>query len=67
VPVPRDDAHVPETTTLGTEFAHALAAKDFDQIRDLLHPQIDFRGLTSRRIWDARPRCRDLGGAPRVV
>jgi hypothetical protein len=39
--------------TLGTEFARALAAKEFDRIRELLHPEIDFRGLTPRRIWEA--------------
>jgi hypothetical protein len=32
------------TTTLGADFARALAAKDFDRIRDLVHPEVDFRG-----------------------
>lgn len=41
------------TTTLGAEFAHALAAKDFGRVRDLLHPEIDFRGLTPNRNWEA--------------
>jgi hypothetical protein len=41
------------TTTLGADFARALAAKDFDRIRDLLHPEVDFRGLTPRRVWEA--------------
>jgi hypothetical protein len=41
------------TTTLGAEFAHALAAKDFGRVRDLLHPEIDFRGLTPNRHWEA--------------
>jgi hypothetical protein len=41
------------TTTLGTDFARALAAKDFDRIRELIHPEVDFRGLTPRRIWEA--------------
>jgi len=41
------------TTTLGADFARALAAKDFDSIRDLLHPEVDFRGLTPRRFWEA--------------
>jgi hypothetical protein len=50
---------VPETVkvdspaSLGAAFAEALAAKDFDQIRGLLHPEIDFRGLTPRRDWEA--------------
>ncbi len=43
----------PMTTTLGTDFARALAAKDFAHIRDLLHPEVDFRGLTPRRVWEA--------------
>jgi hypothetical protein len=39
--------------TLGAEFARALAAKDFGRVEDLLHPEIDFRGLTPRRDWEA--------------
>jgi hypothetical protein len=42
-----------QTTTLGTDFVRALAAKDFDRIRDLFHPEVDFRGLTPRRVWEA--------------
>jgi hypothetical protein len=38
---------------LGREFATALAAKDFDRIGELLHPEIDFRALTPRRQWEA--------------
>ena len=34
-------------------FAEAFAAKDFDRVRALLHPEIDFRGLTPRRFWEA--------------
>ena len=44
---------MPEPATLGAEFARALAAKDFSQIRDLMHPEIDFRGLTPSRDWEA--------------
>jgi hypothetical protein len=44
---------VPETVTLGAAFARALAAKDFDRIRDLFDPHIDFRGLTPSRAWEA--------------
>lgn len=40
-------------TTLGEEFAKALAAKDFDRIATLLHPQVDFRGMTPGRSWEA--------------
>ena len=39
--------------TLGAQFARALAAKDFDGLRELMDPEIDFRGMTPRRSWDA--------------
>lgn len=42
-----------ETTTAGTEFAEALAQKDYDRIKALLDPAIDFRGLTPNRLWEA--------------
>jgi hypothetical protein len=41
------------SASLGDSFATALAAKDFDRILDLLHPQVDFRGLTPSRTWEA--------------
>jgi hypothetical protein len=41
------------TSTLGQAFADALSRKDFDAIAELLHPDIDFRGLTPRRMWEA--------------
>jgi hypothetical protein len=44
---------MPETTQLGAEFARALAVKDFRRIRDLMQPDIDFRGMTPRRNWEA--------------
>jgi hypothetical protein len=44
---------VDASASLGSEFAAALALKDFDRIRDLLHPEIDFRGMTPRRSWEA--------------
>ena len=44
------------TTTLGAEFARAFAAKDADAIRKLVHPEIDFRGLTPNRAWEASDR-----------
>jgi hypothetical protein len=40
-------------TSLGADFAQAIAAKDADRLRALLHPQIDFKGLTPRRVWEA--------------
>jgi len=41
------------SASLGAAFATALAAKDFDAIRAILHPEIDFRALTPRRNWEA--------------
>jgi hypothetical protein len=41
------------TTTLGAAFARALAVKDAGRIRELIHPEIDFRGLTPSRFWEA--------------
>jgi hypothetical protein len=40
------------TETLGTRFAHAIAAKDADALRALLADDVDFRGLTPGRTWD---------------
>src|SRR3954447_15272387 len=40
-------------TSLGAEFAQAIAAKDADRLRALLHPDVDFKGLTPRRVWEA--------------
>ena len=44
---------VETSASLGVAFANALAAKDFDAIRALLHPEVDFRGLTPNRDWEA--------------
>jgi hypothetical protein len=38
---------------LGRAFVAALGAKDFKRLRALLDPQIDFRGLTPGRAWEA--------------
>jgi hypothetical protein len=38
---------------LGEQFARALAAKDFGRVAELLHPEVDFRGMTPRRFWEA--------------
>jgi hypothetical protein len=48
-----ETAKVDVSASLGGAFATALAAKDFDRIRDLLHPEVDFRGLTPSRAWEA--------------
>jgi hypothetical protein len=47
-----ETAKVDTSASLGASYAAALAAKDFDRIRDLLHPEVDFRGLTPRRNWE---------------
>ncbi|MDQ1704291.1 MAG: hypothetical protein QOF18_657 [Frankiaceae bacterium] len=41
------------TTSLGEEFARGIAAKDHDRVRELLHPQLDFRAMTPRKVWEA--------------
>lgn len=41
------------TTGLGARFAAALAAKDTAALTDLLTPDVDFLGLTPRRMWEA--------------
>lgn len=38
---------------VGEQFARALAEKDFDRILTLLDPEIEFRGVTPRRFWEA--------------
>lgn len=39
---------------LGTRFAAALGAKDFDRVASLLHPEVLMRGLTPKRSWEAQ-------------
>jgi hypothetical protein len=41
------------TRSLGEEFARGVASKDHDQVRQLLHPHLDFRAMTPGRVWDA--------------
>src|SRR4051794_25102054 len=40
-------------SALGSAFAEALSKKDFDTVAELLHPEVDFRGLTPSRDWEA--------------
>ncbi len=35
------------------EFVDAILARDFSRARDLLHPAIDFRAMTPKRVWEA--------------
>ncbi|HEX3736757.1 MAG TPA: hypothetical protein VHV53_04375 [Solirubrobacterales bacterium] len=60
-----ETARVEPSASLGASFATALAAKDFDRIRKLLHPEIDFRGLTPRRAWEASDPDALIDGALR--
>src|SRR5919109_2714485 len=39
--------------SLGEQFARALAQKDHAMLRTLLHPNVDFRGMTPGRFWEA--------------
>jgi hypothetical protein len=39
--------------TLGARFVHALVEKDAGGMLELLHPEIEFRGLTPGRSWEA--------------
>lgn len=45
-----------QTTTLGQQYAHALADKDAARLGELLRPDIDFRALTPNRVWNAATR-----------
>ena len=52
--------------SLGRSYAEALGSKDFDRIRSLLHPEIDFRALTPRRPWEASDADKVIGEILRV-
>src|SRR5215211_180836 len=39
--------------SLGARFVEALAAKDHARLSSLLHPEVDFRGMTPGRFWEA--------------
>jgi hypothetical protein len=40
-------------TDLGSQYVAALAAKDTDRLVALFASDVDFRGLTPRRFWEA--------------
>jgi hypothetical protein len=56
---------MPQTATLGAEFARALAVKDYGRVLDLVHPEIDFRALTPRRTWEASDPAALISGVLR--
>jgi hypothetical protein len=37
----------------GERFARSFLAKDWSTLEEVLHPQVDFRGLTPGRPWEA--------------
>ena len=41
--------------TLGSDFAQAVAAKDHERVQSLLHPDLDFRAMTPKRVWEGDP------------
>jgi hypothetical protein len=43
-------------SALGRRFVEALAAKDADALGAVLHAEIDFRGMTPNRFWEAHDR-----------
>lgn len=44
---------MPASQTALHAFVDAVLARDFVGARDQLHPEIDFRGMTPSRIWEA--------------
>jgi hypothetical protein len=50
-----------DSDTLGAQFARALAVKDREALTGLMHPEIDFRGMTPNRIWEAGDRDGVIG------
>jgi hypothetical protein len=39
---------------VGERFASALLARDWDGVKAILDPAVEFRGLTPGRVWEAR-------------
>ncbi len=48
-----DNGGMDDATTLGRDFARALANKDSHRLLDLMHPAIDFRAMTPSQTWEA--------------
>ena len=40
-------------SALGRRYVAALGAKDPEALAAVLHPEIDFRGMTPRKFWEA--------------
>ena len=41
------------TSSVAGSFVDALVARDFERAATLLHPEVDFRAMTPKRIWEA--------------
>jgi hypothetical protein len=41
------------STSATSRFVEAIVARDFALAQSLLHPEIDFRGMTPSRVWEA--------------
>ena len=52
-----------DSTTLGAEFAHALAERDAPRLGRLFAPELDFRAMTPNRTWQAH----DADGVLEIV
>ena len=48
---------------LGPRFVAALAARDRELMSGVLHPEVDFRGMTPSRVWEAA----DAAGVLEIV
>ncbi|MGH2866374.1 MAG: hypothetical protein ACRDNK_02235 [Solirubrobacteraceae bacterium] len=53
---PLSSATETTTSSLGAKLAHSIARRDFAQLAELLHPAVDFRALTPRRVWEPANR-----------
>lgn len=47
------EAKVLRMSDLGVAYVEALANKDFGRMSEILHPEVDFRGLTPNHDWQA--------------
>ncbi len=50
-----------DTSTLGSDFARAVAEKDAARLSALFAPELDFRAMTPRKTWEAQDADGVLG------
>lgn len=53
---PLSSATETTSSSLGAKLAHSIARKDFAKLTELLHPAVEFRALTPRRVWEPANR-----------